>query len=733
MIKACGSNATHSITDWEIDDMRVPHDIKKPIDFDVDPTKLLSFSCYERWLVVITSDEGVKGIGYRPNGSFDLSVLPNWDGFERKFTKISIYNHNIISAVCGSDYTLYLVAYSDGLRHCIYMAQKRDIKETTFVNIGDSNPVAIFGGHYNAAFIDDTGKITYIPCYYMVEHYYGEDLKPFSLPDNKKAIMVAINTYILFALSSEGEVFYSDIKYLDYLSFKPVPGLKGIKIVNMSGIESHTILVSDDGRAFVIAYSAILDKPRAKLIKFLKDYKIVMASAGVNHSLFLTNDGRVLARGEPKNHGELALDREYDDIYDVPHETIFDKDVWYIYAGYDISFFFIKCNAPMSPNKPIVSTHKNCKELLKEKVKIEKLEMINKEKDTDRKPINIPKEKVKITKLTMINKEKDTDRKPIMNEKSQINNPKNKNIKKSQNEKNIDNSSSENNGCIKILDISDINSMKLLGQLGAGGAGRVYKVSNSKYALKELMDVGFENMRRFMAEYELMNMLNHPNIIRTYGIFLGNEDRHPCILLELCSKNLETAVKNGSLSKVQSVFMLYQIAEAMRYVHSKRIIHRDLKPSNILISSNGIIKICDFGISKLMNVTEQSSMTSGVGTHKFMAPEIVNEDNYDEKVDVYSFGVVFLFVLNNGDLSVVKLVDVYRGKSVTLPAKLSMVAKKLISNCMCMDAKSRPSFNEIRNQIELNKNKIIEMTAKESSEIDWLIKDYKSKIPSYDV
>ena len=82
----------------------------------------------------------------------------------------------------------------------------------------------------------------------------------------------------------------------------------------------------------------------------------------------------------------------------------------------------------------------------------------------------------------------------------------------------------------------------------------------------------------------------------------------------------------------------------MEYVHFLKIIHRDVKPSNIMVAYDGTIKIADFGLSKIMTIEEQS-MTGGVGTQKFMAPEEIDELEYDEKVDVYSFGVLAFFIL----------------------------------------------------------------------------------------
>lgn len=145
-----------------------------------------------------------------------------------------------------------------------------------------------------------------------------------------------------------------------------------------------------------------------------------------------------------------------------------------------------------------------------------------------------------------------------------------------------------------------------------------------------------KSVQHFLTKYEILSMLHHPNIVKTFGIFLSDETNPPSILLEFCPQSLEEVITKKMLNNVQLVFSIYQIVEGMKYVHFNHIIHRDIKPTNILIGSDGSIKISDFGISKLMTAEEQS-MTCGAGTQKSMAPEVIDEcSNYDEKVDVYS-------------------------------------------------------------------------------------------------
>lgn len=232
------------------------------------------------------------------------------------------------------------------------------------------------------------------------------------------------------------------------------------------------------------------------------------------------------------------------------------------------------------------------------------------------------------------------------------------------------------------------------------------------FALKELSrTVNNEDLHRFLGEYEVMNILRHPNIVRKFGFFLSDGNTPPIILLELCKSSLDTAIKQGMLSNSDIVVSLF---------HFRHVVHHDLKPSNIFIASDGSIKIGDFGISKLMSQGEQSSMTGGICTQKFMAPKIVNEDEYNEKVDVYSFGVLVFFMLNNGDLSPIKVIDVYRGRMLKLPNEFSQSAKNLVSSCMQLEAMNKPSFKEIVSSIEKNRHELVKLSSSEKKLIDEL-------------
>lgn len=301
-----------------------------------------------------------------------------------------------------------------------------------------------------------------------------------------------------------------------------------------------------------------------------------------------------------------------------------------------------------------------------------------------------------------------------------------------------DDENENKNASITILDGDQLNDFKVIEEIGSGGGGKVLKVENKNviYAMKvmNVSNKSEENIiafRHFIKEYEIMNMLNHPNILKTFGIFLSDENNRPSILLEFCPINLNDLItKKNSLSNVQIVCTIYQIIEGMKYVHFQKIIHRDLKPSNILITKDGTVKICDFGISQLMT-TEQQLTTCGIGTQKFMAPEIINEEDYDEKVDVYSFGVLVFAILNNGNLPVIKIRDICNGKKAEIPNTFTQFSKELINSCWNFEAGDRPSFGKILIDLATNKYNLVELNELELLEVESFVKIHKTKIPEY--
>ncbi len=191
--------------------------------------------------------------------------------------------------------------------------------------------------------------------------------------------------------------------------------------------------------------------------------------------------------------------------------------------------------------------------------------------------------------------------------------------------------------------------------LGEGGMGNVYLAEHAqigrKVAIKSLHQqlVKNEGLRaRFKNEASTMAHLQHPKIVTLYdyveeadGLYLVMEYVEGLPLDEYIKE------KSGPIPSEKAIPMMIQILDAFSYAHSKGIVHRDIKPSNILISSNGDIKILDFGIAKMMIEAGNKLTKTGtqMGTVFYMSPEQVQGKDIDIRSDIYSLGVTFYQML----------------------------------------------------------------------------------------
>ena len=209
-----------------------------------------------------------------------------------------------------------------------------------------------------------------------------------------------------------------------------------------------------------------------------------------------------------------------------------------------------------------------------------------------------------------------------------------------------------------------IDHYRILSEIGAGGMGTVYRARDEilrrDVALKLLRSEKINNREsraHILHEARAAASLNHPNICTIYQV--GEFQGSSYIAMEhVDGQSLSTQVPAGGLPLELILRYAVQIADALAHAHARGVIHRDLKTANVVITTQGHVKVLDFGLAKRIveDATEETrSMLSGfqgtdmVGTLAYMAPEILGGEAADVRTDIWSFGVL-LYNLATGEL-----------------------------------------------------------------------------------
>lgn len=226
-----------------------------------------------------------------------------------------------------------------------------------------------------------------------------------------------------------------------------------------------------------------------------------------------------------------------------------------------------------------------------------------------------------------------------------------------------------------------IEGYDIVRELHRGGQGVVYQAvqrrTKRKVAIKVLLGGALASgsaRQRFEREIELVAQLKHPNIIAIFHSGESENGMAYCVMDYVRGVRLDHYVRDNKLPIQDALRIFSHICDAVNYAHQKGVIHRDLKPSNILVDSDGVPKVLDFGLAKQTISPAESlvSMTGQVmGTLPYMSPEQVrgNPDEIDTRTDVYSLGVI-LYELLTGEYPypvVGQMAEVLRNISETQP------------------------------------------------------------------
>src|SRR5437867_2049694 len=250
--------------------------------------------------------------------------------------------------------------------------------------------------------------------------------------------------------------------------------------------------------------------------------------------------------------------------------------------------------------------------------------------------------------------------------------------------------------------------------LAKGGMGEVYRARDTQLqrdvALKLLPKIFAsdpERLSRFQREAQVLAALNHPSIAQIYGLEGTGTSR--CIVMELVDGDtLEERLQRGAIPIKEALAIAQQMTEALEAAHEKEIVHRDLKPANVKVTSEGRVKVLDFGLAKPLEEPIRSSSepptfrVSGtgqgviLGTAPYMSPEQARGEKVDKRTDMWAFGCV-LYELLTGK-------QAFEGETVTdtlaavlktepdwnrLPATTAASIRVLLRRCLQKDLKRR--------------------------------------------
>ncbi len=262
---------------------------------------------------------------------------------------------------------------------------------------------------------------------------------------------------------------------------------------------------------------------------------------------------------------------------------------------------------------------------------------------------------------------------------------------------------------------SRIGPYEVMEPLGAGGMGEVYRARDTRLerdvALKVLppaLAVDADRVMRFTREAKTLAALNHPHIAQIYGIEEASDVR--ALVMELVpGETLAERLLRGAPPLREALDLARQIADGLAAAHERGIVHRDLKPANIQVTPDGVVKILDFGVAKVLAastdddgplpptlLTQVTAPGSVVGTPAYMSPEQARGQVVDKRADVWAFGCVLFELLGGrrafGGTTVPDILAAVLEREPDwdrLPAATPAAVRALAQRCLRKDPRQR--------------------------------------------
>ena len=207
----------------------------------------------------------------------------------------------------------------------------------------------------------------------------------------------------------------------------------------------------------------------------------------------------------------------------------------------------------------------------------------------------------------------------------------------------------------------EFDGYEIIDVIGRGGMGVVYKATQLSLkravAIKILPEGVSEHpqfVERFHREVDILSRMSHPNIVTVFE--RGEVDGRLYLAMEYIEgTSLREVIKADPLPPHEALVLVRSVLSALEHAHDRGIVHRDIKPENILVAPGGIVKVADFGLSRLLGPNDSTRLTHthlALGTFEYMAPEQREKaKEADERSDLYATGVV-LYEMVAGELPI---------------------------------------------------------------------------------
>ncbi|KAK5581277.1 hypothetical protein RB653_001308 [Dictyostelium firmibasis] len=203
------------------------------------------------------------------------------------------------------------------------------------------------------------------------------------------------------------------------------------------------------------------------------------------------------------------------------------------------------------------------------------------------------------------------------------------------------------------IDKHVLRKYEVLQKIGKGAYGIVWKAIDKKtkqtVALKKIFDA-FQNatdaQRTFREIMFLQELHGHENIIKLLNVIKADNDRDIYLVFEHMETDLHAVIRAKILEEIHKQYTIYQLLKALKYMHSANVLHRDIKPSNLLLNSECLVKVADFGLARSITSLESIAeanpvLTEYVATRWYRAPEILlGSTKYTKGVDMWSIGCI---------------------------------------------------------------------------------------------